>query len=266
MYAVIAGSRSGLAQAAIGRLLEAGYTVFEGDLSIKENEVRGNEHLVHLDVTDDSSLEAFRDYVMRFTDRIDILSDFAGLVVLGSFVEMPYNTMDRILSVNFLAVFKLSNLFFPLLEKGHGRIINISSEYARIPAIPIHGYYPLTKHAVDFYTDSLRRELISSPVSVTAIRPGAFRTSMQGGIDASFDALLSETKRYKRFLRLLRPLMDGELRKAKDPSLFASCYMKAASDKRPRRYYNVGNSLKMKLLRFVPSSIQDLAYRILIGK
>ena len=43
--AVITGALSGLAQAVIKNLLEDGYTVFEGDIAIKEEEIRGNEYL-----------------------------------------------------------------------------------------------------------------------------------------------------------------------------------------------------------------------------
>ena len=51
--AVITGSLSGLAQAVIKQLLNKGYRVFEGDLAIKEETIRGNEYLFPLDLTSD---------------------------------------------------------------------------------------------------------------------------------------------------------------------------------------------------------------------
>ena len=48
--AVITGSLSGLAQAVIKQLLNKGYRVFEGDLAIKEETIRGNEYLFPLDL------------------------------------------------------------------------------------------------------------------------------------------------------------------------------------------------------------------------
>lgn len=259
-YGVIAGSNSGLAIATRKKLIEDGYTLFCGDIAYSTIKVEGNEHFVPLDVTDNTSLISFRDYVSSFTQSISLISSFCGIVTLGSFVELDLSSLEKIMKINLNAPFALNNLFFPFLEKGKGRIINISSEYARIPAFPIHGYYPLSKHALDFYNDSLRRELSRSNVKVIAIRPGAFKTNMQGGIEESFTFLFNNTKRYKSFLNRLKPLMDGELKKAKDASVFASTYMKALKAKKPKRYYNVKNSFKMRLLSLLPPPFIDLIF------
>ena len=260
--AVITGALSGLAQAVIKLLLEDGYTVFEGDLKFTAPEVMGNEHLFPCDVTSGESIRAFYDYVLSKTDHVDVITNFAGIVILGSFVELPYDTLDRIMDVNMLSTFRINNIFFPLVKAAKGRIINISSEYARITAIPIHGYYPLTKHAVDNYNDALRRELQVHGIKVIGIRPGSFRTNMQGGINHSFDVLLDRTEYYKRFLRRIKFLMTGELKRAKDPSIVAKVYMKALHSRHPRYYYNVRNSFKMKLLTILPAHLQDFIFRL----
>ena len=141
--AVITGALSGLAQAVIKNLLEDGYTVFEGDIAIKEEEIRGNEYLFPLDLTNDDSILKFYKRVTSYIDKVDVITNFAGIVILGSFVELPFTTIDKIMSINFTSTFKLNNLFFENIKAAKGRIINISSEYARITAIPIHGSYPL---------------------------------------------------------------------------------------------------------------------------
>ena len=260
--AVITGSLSGLAQAVIKQLLNNGYTVFEGDLAIKEEEVRGNEYLFPLDLTNDESILNFHKKVTSYTKKIDVITNFAGIVILGSFVELPFTTIDKIMAINFTSTFKLNNLFFEEIKSAKGRIINISSEYAKITAIPIHGYYPLSKHAVDNYNDSLRREMQVHGIKVIGIRPGAFKTNMQGGINAAFDTLLASTKYYKRFLTRIKFLMTGELKNAKDPEILARVYMKALVSKHPKYYYNVKNSLKMKLLTILPSHLQDFIFKL----
>ena len=58
--------------------------------------------------------------------------------------------------------------------------------------MPFHGFYPLSKHALEVYNDSLRRELSSLGIKVVIIRPGAFKTSMQGGIINQFENLVSQ--------------------------------------------------------------------------
>ena len=262
-FALIAGSESGLAKAAIDTF-DSDWFLFCADIAYKETEAFHGRINIPLDVTSNDSLMALRDVIFQMTDTLDIVTCFAGIVTLGSMVELPMDTMDRIMSVNFLSQFKINNLMFPLLEKAGGRVITISSEYGKLDALPIHGYYGVSKHAVEAYSDSLRRELQKSGVKVTAIRPGAFKTNMQGGITRQFDELLESTKMYRRILTLLRGLMVGELEKAKDPKIFGRTFEKAAFSRKPKRYYRVNNSFKMKLLSALPPSWQDFIYRIFL--
>ena len=262
-YAFIAGSESGLAQAAIKVFPEC-YHIFCADIRYEEIRECGNRTLIPLDVTDASSIMAARDYIAQKTDTLDVVTCFAGIVTLGSMVELPVASMEKIMQVNFLSQYRINNLLFPFLRKAGGRIITISSEYGRLDALPIHGYYAVTKHALEVYNDSLRRELQKTGVAVTAIRPGAFRTSLQGGIEKQFESLLDSTEMYKNILTKMKFLMTGELKKAKDPSLFAKAFKKAAFAKKPKRYYNVKNSFKMRLLSALPDSLQDLIFRMFL--
>lgn len=260
-YAVIGGANSGLAQASIKELIKNDFTVFAGDISIKEAYQDGNIHYLPLDITKNESLKEMLDCVLKITDHIDIVSSFAGIVTLGSFVEKDLDAMSKIIDVNLIGTYKLNNIFFPLIEKGKGRYINISSEYGVIDAMPIHGFYPVSKHALETYNDSLRRELSALGIKVIAIRPGAFKTSMQQGITTQFNQLVEETTHFKRILIKMKSLMIKELNKAKDPKKFARVYLKACLKKKPRKKYNVCNSFLMKLYNICPSFIQDWFFK-----
>ena len=261
-YAVIFGSESGLAKAAINELVKLNFTIFCFDIKYQENSVNGNLHFIHADVTSDDDLSFAYSYVSSITDKIDIISNFSGIVILGSLVELPIDSLGKIININLLGTYKVNATFFPLIKNGNGRIINISSEYSKITAIPFHGYYGIAKHALDVYNDSLRRELLGSPVSVTAIRPGAFKTNMQGGITAQFETLVEQTEMYKKPLTKMQSIMVGELEKAKDPALFAKTYIKAVTKKHVAKYYKVNNSFKMKLLSALPSGVVDFIFGV----
>ena len=260
-YAVIGGANSGLASASIKELVNNGFVVFAGDKSIKEIYIEGNIHYLPLDITNNDSLQNMFNYVSSITDHVDIVSSFAGIVTLGSFVEKDLDAMSKIIDVNLIGTYKLNNIFFTLIEKCKGRFINISSEYGLIDAMPFHGFYPLSKHALEVYNDSLRRELSSLGIKVVIIRPGAFKTSMQGGIIDQFENLVTETTHFKKTLLKMKSLMVGELKKAKDPKKFARVYLKACLKKRPRKRYNVCNSFLMKLYNICPSFIQDWFFK-----
>ena len=259
-YALISGSESGLAQASIKELEKMGWIIFCCDVKHKEIKAENNKHLSPTDLTDDKSIKNAFDYVKKITNKLDLVSNFAGIVTLGSLVELPIDTLDTIVKINLLGTYKINNIFFPLVYNAKGRIINISSEYGKICGIPFHGYYGITKHAIEVYNDSLRRELLSSGIKVVSIRPGAFKTNMQKGITSQFEKVVKETKMYKAPLTKMKNIMTTELGKAKPTEIFAKVFVKAATTKKPKRVYKVNNSLKMKMLSSLPSSVQDFAF------
>lgn len=259
-YAFISGASSGLAQAAIKKLTENNFTVFCADIVYADIKVEKNLHYIKMDVTKDDDIISAFNYVSSITDKLDVVTNFAGIVTLGSLVELPINTLDKIISINLLGTYKVNAKFFPLVKNAGGRIINISSEYGKICGVPFHGYYGISKHGIELYNDSLRRELLSSGVKVICIRPGAFKTKMHGGVTKQFDEMVKNTEMYKAPLVKMQKIMVDELKKAKPAEIFAKTYIKAVISKKPKKYYKTNNSLKMKLLSAMPSAIQDWAF------
>ena len=260
-YALIVGANSGLAQSVINTCFNEDDIIFCADISYKENIKDGNIHYINVDVTNNESIKYLYNYVKEYTDKLDIVSNFAGIVTLGSLVELPLDTLDRIVSINLNSQYKINNIFFEMVLNAKGRFIIISSEYAKICGIPFHGYYGITKTALDVYIDSFRREVSGLGVKVIGIRPGAFKTSMQKNIDNQFSRMVDQTNLYKEPLLKMKHIMDGELLKAKDPKHFAKIYNKALNKRKPKRYYNVKNSFKMKLLTILPACLQDYAFK-----
>lgn len=260
-YALFCGAESGLAKAAIDILDKTGeYEFFCCDIAYNGFLKKGNKHFLHLDVTKNADFDAAKDYVCKITNKLDLVSNFAGIVTLGSLVELGHDSLDKIISINLLGTFKTNETFFELVKNAGGRIVNISSEYGKICALPFHGYYGISKHAIEAYNDSLRRELLGQNVKVVCIRPGAFATNMQAGIMAQFEKVVDGTKMYRKPLEKMSKMMVTELNKAKPTSVFAKTFLRAATSKRPKRYYRVNNSFKMKLLTCLPTGMQDWAF------
>ena len=260
-YAFIGGAASGLAQASIKQLTALGFTVFCADIAFKENKKEGNLHYIKMDITKDEDIISARNYVAKITDKLDVVSNFAGIVTLGSLIELPINTLDRIMAINLLGTYKINAVFYPFVKKAGGRIINISSEYGKITGLPFHGYYGISKHALETYNESLRRELASSGIKVICIRPGAFKTNMQAGVTKQFDDMVANTELYKAELTKMQGMMTGEHKKAKPAEIFAKTFIKAVASKHPKKYYKVNNSFKMKLLNCMPSCMQDGVFK-----
>ena len=260
-YALICGSESGLAKASINVLDRLDYTIFCCDIAYNELSQEGNKYFIPIDITSTESIKNAYEFVKTKTDKLDIISNFAGIVILGSLVELPPNTLDKIVSINLLGTYKVNNIFFDMVFNAKGRIINISSEYDKICGVPFHGYYGITKHAIKVYNDSLRRELLPYGIKVVKICPGAFKTNMQGGVTNQFEKVVSETKLYKDSLTKMKGMMVKELEKAKPTTKFEKVFYKAATSKKPKLEYKVNNSFKMKLLSALPRKMQDWAFK-----
>ena len=109
--------------------------------------------------------------------EVDILINNAGFGGLGAFKDRDWNetpTGDRaMIQVNIVALTALTRLVLPgMVERRRGRILNVSSTAALLPG-PMQAVYYATKAYVTSFSNALAEELHDSPVTVTALMPGA---------------------------------------------------------------------------------------------
>lgn len=243
---------------------EAGYFVFAADIDIAPIDKTETMLPIRMDVTNDESVRDAIKTIMERTDRLAIVANFAGIINIGSLIENDTSVMGHIIDVGLLGTMRVNQASYALVERDQGRIINISSEYGTLDSVPFHVYYTAMKHALEIYSDGLRREIAQFGVKVVKMRPGAFQTAMQQGVQRQFDTLLKATELYEKPLKRMEKLMVNELLKARPIARFVTVFMKAATNKKPRRVYEVGRSFKMRLLSSLPSPVQDWIFGILM--
>ena len=105
-------------------------------------------------------------------------------------------------SVNVVAAAALSFAVLPVMvERGWGRIVNVSSAIAAHPGAMVGmNAYAASKAALEAHTVNLAAELAGSGVTVNAFRPGSVDTAMQAGIRAQDPARIG-TGLHERFAR-----------------------------------------------------------------
>jgi len=123
--------------------------------------------------------------VGKHSGHIDILYNNAAIQGDWQSVwETPHSVWQDVFDVNVHALIALTNAFAPgMIERGYGRIINLSSGIKDVPSLAPYG---VSKAAVDKYTDDLAAELRGTNVLVSALDPGWLRTDM-GGQHADHD-------------------------------------------------------------------------------
>ncbi len=191
--AFITGGAGGLGSATSRYLAERGWRVFAADFdeaSLAEIEKESNIIPVFINVTDTQSVAQAYTTVSEQVDGLDAVVNFAGILAVGSMVDIPESTLQRVLDVNVMGTFRVNRAFFPLVRKRGGRIINISSETGWQSGAPFNGAYATSKHAIEAYSDSLRWELSLLDIPVVKIQPGPFKTDMVEGIDRQFSTAI----------------------------------------------------------------------------
>jgi NAD(P)-dependent dehydrogenase (short-subunit alcohol dehydrogenase family) len=138
----------------------------------EEIQAEGCEALpVPFDVRDPEQINASVDQVIAHYGQLDILVNNAGLGFNHRAVDVTEADWDEMMDVN------LKGLFFccqtagrHMLERGYGRIINMSSQ-ASVVGIREHAVYCASKGGVNQLTRVLALEWSAQGVTVNAVAP-----------------------------------------------------------------------------------------------
>src|SRR5215470_14817555 len=111
--------------------------------------------------------------IVKANIRIDVLVNNAGIGTYGEFHHQPADLIERMQILNVVALTTLTRLALPgMIERRHGRIMNVASMVAYQPAGPRMAVYYATKSYVLSFSKGIAAELAGTGVSVTALCPG----------------------------------------------------------------------------------------------
>ncbi|XP_062059400.1 retinol dehydrogenase 16-like isoform X2 [Lepus europaeus] len=134
---------------------------------------------VSLDVTKTESIVAAAQWVQeRVGDRgLWGLVNNAGVSMSTAPNEwLTKQDFVDVLNVNLLGTIEVTLSLLPAVRRARGRVVNVSSVMGRLALFS--GGYGISKHGVEAFSDSLRRELSPFGVKVAIIEPGSFKTNM----------------------------------------------------------------------------------------
>lgn len=256
----ITGGAGGLGASAARYLAERSWRVFAADsdeTALRRIAEEPNVTPVPLDVTNPASVAAAREVVAGACDGLDGVVNFAGILAVGSVIEIESETIRRVLDVNVMGTVRVNQAFFTLVLARKGRIVNISSETGWQSGMPFNGAYAMSKHAIEAYSDSLRRELMFLDVPVIKIQPGPFRTAMVTGIEPAFTRAAESSTYFKEMLNRIKHVTAKEQAKAHDPVLLAEVVHRALTTRHPRAAYSVKPDLQRAALGLLPARVAD---------
>jgi ribitol 2-dehydrogenase len=183
--AVVTGASTGIGRAVAAERLERGARVV---IAARSRE-RLDEAAAALgpgcaavvaDVTRGDDVRRLIDGTLESHGAVDILVANAGVYVGGDLWESDPEALDRLLTTNVNGVVRTVRQILPhLLERGEGDIL-VTSSVSGHQAIHWEPVYSASKHALQAFVHTLRRQLIGSGVRVGAIAPGVVLNDLWG--------------------------------------------------------------------------------------
>lgn len=167
MKILVIGGSSGLGLATI-KLLEENHTI----ISVAPSAVKGIENY-KLDLSSNESIHSVTDRILTAHPDIDCVIFSAGLYQSDESINISFEEIDTIFSVNTTGIMKFTNKMLPLLEKNKGLLIFVGSVnvYKRN-----HLAYTPSKCALQAYAEYLQNT--KSAVRITMLNPGLMDTQL----------------------------------------------------------------------------------------
>lgn len=189
-----AGSQRGIGRQTARRLAAAGFAVAILDLdetaAKTTAELVSQEHDVPTagvtaDVTDAESIDrAIEQIEFGGLPEITALVNNAGTTKPTPFLDIERAEWDAVFEVNVTGTYLVTRRVLPgMIERGHGRVVNLSSVSAERGGGVFGGtHYSAAKAAVLGLTRALAREVGEHGVVVNAVAPGLIDTDITGGL------------------------------------------------------------------------------------
>jgi len=128
------------------------------------------------DVGDLDAIPGFVAGVEAELGGVDVLVNNAGIPKRRRIPELSESDLEEVMRVNFFAPVALVRAVLPgMIERDHGRIVNLSSMGAHSMAARV-GAYAASKGALELYTEALHLDLLGTGVDAQLFVPGTSRT------------------------------------------------------------------------------------------
>jgi short-subunit dehydrogenase len=182
--ALVTGASSGIGAALAVALAREGAAVGlcarrEDRLTEVFEEVRALAPESRMWVFDVGDLDAIPGFVARVEDElggVDLLVNNAGIPKRRRIPELSEADLEEVMRINFFAPVALVRAVLPgMLDRDHGRIVNLSSMGAHSMAARV-GAYAASKGALELYTEALHLDLLGTGVDAQLFVPGTSRT------------------------------------------------------------------------------------------
>ena len=267
---LVTGTSSGIGRGLCQALIKRGYKVFgtvrnRKDATELKKEFGEKLDALLVDVTDEKQVIKAKERVQNYLNGkpLTALINNAGIATLGPVEFLPTSDFKKQIDTKILGTFLCTKIFLPLLGTDSnlignpGRIVNISSILGGKIGSPFMSGYCASKHAVEAFSESLRRELKPYGIKVIIVAPGSVSTPIWKEVKKQKDQnKYNKTKYGISFKKILNSLESFD-QNSLSMNQLTSIIIKSIEIKNPKIRYNPTKDPIQKLWPYIPKKIMD---------
>jgi 2-hydroxycyclohexanecarboxyl-CoA dehydrogenase len=183
---IVTGGGGGIGTATCQRFAEEGakVAVFDIDKDAAARAVAqitaagGKAEAFACDITDHAACQSAVRSVEAAVGSVDILVNNAGWDVFRPFVATSPSDWQKIISINLTGVLNMHHLMLPgMVERKRGRIVNVSSDAARVGSSG-EAVYAACKAGLIGFSKTIAREHARHNINVNVVCPGIVNTKL----------------------------------------------------------------------------------------
>ena len=208
--ALVTGAGRGIGRAIALRLASEGARVAVTDLDestaqATAAEVGEGAIGLRMDVTDPVAVRAAVEKTESALGPLDVLVSNAGWDKVEPFLKSTEETWEKILAINLKGCINCAKAVLPgMVERGHGRIVSISSDAGRVGSSG-EAVYSAAQGGGIAFSKTLAREMARYQINVNVVCPGPTNTPLFSEIAAGNPKLTEALTNAIPFRRLTEP-------------------------------------------------------------
>jgi 3-dehydrosphinganine reductase len=146
---------------------------------ISSSAVDSNQKISHarVDVSNHTEVENWAGIYEKSYGAPDVIINSAGITHPGYFEEIPYETFDELMKIDFYGVLNMCRSFIPMMKAKGGHIVNVSSMAGFLGVFGYTGY-SAAKFAVLGFSQALRSEMKKYNIMISVLCPPDTDTPM----------------------------------------------------------------------------------------
>jgi len=146
---------------------------------ISSSAIDTNQKISHarVDVSNHTEVENWAGIYEKSCGAPNVIINSAGITHPGYFEEIPYETFDELMKIDFYGVLNMCRSFIPMMKAKGGHIVNVSSMAGFLGVFGYTGY-SAAKFAVLGFSQALRSEMKKYNIMISVLCPPDTDTPM----------------------------------------------------------------------------------------